>query len=113
MLAITWIAALGIWSWFKLERLTRLLKQESDEVNTILHRSFTLLRKDLATHIKKLHRARAVRVLSNEELDFLEAFDEDLSEAERLIGDEVRDLTPRRKKGTRARKIIPPLDSPK
>ncbi len=113
MLAITGIAAFGIWSWFKLERLTRLLKQESDEVNTILHRSFTLLRKDLATHIKKLHRARAVRVLSNEELDFLEAFDEDLSEAERLIGDEVRDLTPRRKKGTRARKIIPPLDSPK
>ena len=98
ILAIAAIAGTGIWSWFKLRRLTRLLKEEGEEAETILHQSFTLLRKDLSSHIKQLHRARASRELSAEELDFLEQFDRDLSEAEQLIGDEIEDLAPKKKR---------------
>lgn len=96
--AIVGIAAAGIWSWFKLHTLLRTLRQESAEADSILHKSFALLRKDLATHTRRLRRARLNRDLSNEELDFLEQFDNDLSEAEQLIGGEIADLAPKKKK---------------
>jgi len=65
----------------------------------MLHRSFKVLRGDLAEHIKKLHKARKSRTLTEEELEFLEQFGNDLSEAEQIIAKEVADISaPKRKR---------------
>ncbi|TSC57121.1 MAG: Uncharacterized protein Greene041679_430 [Parcubacteria group bacterium Greene0416_79] len=99
LIGIVIIAALGIWSWFKLVYLTRRMNKESEEAESILHRSFKVLRSDIDAHIRKLHKARASRALSGEELQFLKKFSDDLSEAEHIIAKEVADTLPVRKSG--------------
>jgi len=99
LVAVGLIAAAGIWSWFTLLRMTRVLQKESIEAQSMLHRSFKVLRGDLAEHIKKLHKARKSRTLTEEELEFLEQFGNDLSEAEQIIAKEVADISaPKRKR---------------
>ncbi len=94
LVGVVIILGLGIWSWFKLVRLTRRMKKESEEAESVLHRSFKVLRGDIDAHIRKLHKARASRPLTGEELQFFEQFGKDLGEAEHIIGKEVADTSP-------------------
>lgn len=94
LVGIVTIVGMGIWSWFKLVRLTRKMKKESEEAESLLHRSFKVLRGDIDAHIRKLNKVRASRVLTEEELKFLQQFGGDLAEAEHIIGKEVADTSP-------------------
>lgn len=96
----TVITAVALWSWFRLVRMARILKRENDEAQSVLHRSMGILRSDLASHMRKLRKAEKTRVLTKEELDFLERFAMDLGDAEKIVSKEIADITtakPKRK----------------
>ena len=99
LVGIVIIAAAGVWSWFKLLCLTRRMKKESEEASSVLHQSFKVLRGDIDSHIRKLHKIRTTRALTGEELEFLEEFSSDLAEAEHIIAKEVADTLPVKKNG--------------
>lgn len=99
LIGLSVITAISIWSWFKILRMTRVLKRESDEAQTMLHRSFGVLRADLENHIAKLRKARSARTLTQEEVEFLSQFDDDLGQAEIIISKEIDDTrTPKRRR---------------
>ncbi len=108
LLGILIIIALGIWSYFKLLCLTRNLKKESEEAQSVLHRSFKMLRGDVDVHIRKLTKARDSRVLTSEEMAFLKHFSSDLSDAEAIIAKEVADTAPVKKRTRRSTPKAPP-----
>lgn len=97
LIGIALIVALGLWSWFRLIALSRKLKKESDEAQSILHRSFKLLRADLEEHIRKLKKAGAARTLSAEEIEFLELFETELSQSEEIIARKVRKISSKKR----------------
>jgi len=82
-----------LYGWHKFWSLYRRVKKESAEAEKITGRSFDLLRKDLHGHIAKLKRTQARRSLTQEEADFLERFEEELSEAEEVIEKEIKDIS--------------------
>lgn len=92
VLAVAGVAAVGIWSFYRLAHLSTLLKKERTEAETTIKKAFRLLKHDLEDHIARLHRARTDRTLTAEELAFLEQFEKDLHEAEDIIKDEFDDI---------------------
>jgi molecular chaperone DnaK (HSP70) len=88
-LAVAGVAAVGIWSFYRLIHLSSTLKKERKEAETTIKKAFRLLKGDLEDHISRLHRARSDRTLTAEELSFLEQFEKDLREAEDIIKEMV------------------------
>ncbi len=82
-----------LYGWLKFFRLYRKVRKESRQAEVILGKSFNILRKDLKAHITKLRRAQSSRNLTSEEVEFLEEFDGELSEAEGIIEKEVKDIS--------------------
>ncbi len=99
LLAVAAIAGVGVWCWFRLVRFGRVLKHESDEAETEIHRAFRVLRDGVAKHIRALHKAHADRTLTLEELTFLEELEDTLADAEHTVLREVRDLASQARKG--------------
>lgn len=93
LLALAGIVGVSVWCWFRLLRFARVLRHESDEVETEIHRAFRVLRAGVAKHIQALHKVRADRTLTEEELNFLEELEDTLADAERLILKKVDDLS--------------------
>jgi methionine-rich copper-binding protein CopC len=92
LLAVAGVAAVGIWSFYRLLHLSSTLRKERKEAETTIKKAFRLLKGDLEDHIARLHRARSDRTLTAEELSFLEQFEKDLREAEDIIKDEFDDI---------------------
>ncbi len=92
ILAVVAIAATGLWGVTRLAILRNSLKKEVNEAETTIKKSFAILKGDLTKHIKRLHVAKKNRPLTEDELLFLEDFEKDLEEAERIIRDEVEDI---------------------
>ncbi len=82
-----------LYGWHKFFAFYRKVKKESREAEKVLGKSFDLLRKDLVDHISKLRKIESKRKLTPEEIDFLERFKEELSEAEDLIEKEIKDIS--------------------
>jgi hypothetical protein len=79
--------------WLKFWKLYRNVKKESAEAEKIINKSFDLLKKDLYDHINKIKKAQTTRKLTKEELDFLEEFEVELSDAKKIIDKEVEDIS--------------------
>lgn len=90
--AVGGIAAFGVWGMTRLVVLSKTLRKEVTEAESTVKKSFAILKSDLNKHIKRLHMARKNRPLTEDELLFLEDFEKDLEEAERIIRDEVDDI---------------------
>lgn len=69
----------------RLFKLTRDLHQSHGESTEMARRVFDILKKDLASHVKKIRSAGDTRLLTNEELAFLKDFAEELDEAETAL----------------------------
>lgn len=82
-----------LYGWHKFFSLYRKVKKESREVEQVLDKSFDILRKDWGEHTNKLRRAESKRKLTPEEIEFLEQFEQELSEAESVIEKEVKDIS--------------------
>lgn len=82
-----------LYGWHKFFSLYRKVRKESREAKQVLEKSFKILRKDLREHVAKLKRVQSARNLTSEEVDFLEQFEKELSEAEGVIEKEVKDIS--------------------
>lgn len=82
-----------LYGWYKFFNLYRKVKRESSEAEKILGKSFKILHKDLMDHISKLRRTESKRKLTSEEIEFLERFEEELTEAESVLEKEVKDIS--------------------
>lgn len=69
----------------RLFKLTHELRQSHNESTDMAKRVFEILKKDLASHVKKIRLAGETRLLTNEELAFLREFEEELEEAETAL----------------------------
>ncbi len=76
----------GAYVWYNSLGLVRRLRKESRETGKMVDESFKLLRKDINEHISLLKRAQSKRKLTEEEILFLQNFEEELTEAEEVIG---------------------------
>lgn len=86
-------SAILLFGWLRFFTLYRRVRKESREAELVLGKSFDILHADLRRHIAKLRRAQSERKLTSEEIEFLEEFEEELSDAERAIGKEVKDVS--------------------
>jgi len=82
-----------LYGWYKFFSLYRKVRKESTEAEKITTKSFEILRKDISNHIAKLKRAGSNRKLTEEEVGFLEQFEEELEDAENIIDKEIKDIT--------------------
>lgn len=83
----------GAHLWFRIPRTIARMRREAREAEKVSEKAFNLLRKDLQEHITQLKAAKSKRKLSSEELDFLERFEKELSEAKDIIAKEVQDIS--------------------
>ncbi|MBV9349137.1 MAG: hypothetical protein JO026_00100 [Patescibacteria group bacterium] len=83
---------LGYLLWRRFKHLLIDVTKETGEAESVLHKSFTLLKKDIHSHADKLERAKKTRALTTEETDFLTQFEQELSEAEHIIEDKLEDI---------------------
>ena len=81
-----------LYGWLKFFSLYRRVRKEVAEAERTVDKSFDILKKDLDSHILKLKRAQSQRKLTVEETDFLESFEEELSDAKKAISKEVNDV---------------------
>ena len=93
LLALGGIIGTGIFMWYRFARVIRRLRREGREAEKMLEKSFNILRKDINEHIARLKSAKSKRKLSSEEIDFLERFEEELTEAKDIIIKEVQDIS--------------------
>ena len=93
LLALGGIIGTGIFMWYRFARVIRRLRREGREAEKMLEKSFNILRKDINEHIARLKSAKSKRKLSSEEIDFLERFEEELTEAKDIITKEVQDIS--------------------
>ncbi len=93
ILALGGIIGLGIFLWYRLFRVLRLLRREAREAEYILRKSFSILRKDIDEHIAKLKSMKSKRKLTTEEIAFLEHFEKNLDESENTITKEIKDIS--------------------
>lgn len=82
-----------LYGWHKFFSLYHKVKTESTEAKKVLGKSFDVLHKDLKDHVTKLRKVASKRKLTDEEVEFLEQFEEELFEAEQVIGKEVNDIS--------------------
>ncbi len=76
----------------KVSTLKKKVRKEVSQAEDILHRSFDLLKEDVNEHIRLLLKAETKRALTKEEEIFLRKFGSNLTEAERIIANEIRNL---------------------
>jgi len=65
---------------------------EAEETEDVLHKSFVLLREDIAEYKKTVEGAQTRRRITKAEMDLVERLSQNLVEAERLIKKEVKDI---------------------
>lgn len=76
--------------WRQLMRILNRMHAERFESMDTVHRAFELLRNDITSHARKIRSASIKRALTQEELSFLEQFEEELEEAEEVVQKEVK-----------------------
>jgi hypothetical protein len=86
------LAFLLVYGWSRLIMFKKRVVRETAEAKTMVRKSFKVLKQDIKDHIMKLERARKRRVLSQEEEDFINQFNEDLNDAEAVITKEIEDI---------------------
>lgn len=82
-----------LYGWLKFFALYRKVRKEGREAEITLGKSFDILRKDLREHVLKLRKVESNRKLTSEEIEFLEQFGEELTDAEGVIEKEVKDIS--------------------
>jgi len=82
---IALLAVLHAYGWRRLASLSREVRATQEDAADITRKVFSLLKKDVASHVKKIQSAGEERMLTKEEVAFLEDFAEELQEAEAAI----------------------------
>jgi hypothetical protein len=82
--AVIGLAALALAAYLVLAPLIRRERGRRRASRDLVHRSFTLLKKDLLAHTKTL-RHKPATALSEAEIRFLDQFEQDLEEVEKIV----------------------------
>ena len=93
LLVLIGVIVSAVFLWYRLLFIIRRMKRESQEAEKMLEKSFNVLRKDIDTHIARLKAAKNKRKLTEEEILFLEQFEEELVEAKNILVKEVQDIS--------------------
>ena len=78
-----------IYGWRKLLLLTHGVHAQRVSAAETVHKAFAILKKDVSTHMRQIREAGKTRMLTKEELAFLEEFEGELEEAEEIVEKEV------------------------
>lgn len=92
MLLIVFLLIL-LYGWYRFFSLYRKVRKEGHEAEVVLGKSFDILRKDLRGHAAKLRKAETNRKLTTEEVEFLEQFEGELTDAEGAIEKEIKEVS--------------------
>lgn len=76
---------LHFYGWRRFFRFAHDTRARQEEATDITKKVFAILKKDLATHVRKMREAGEKRTLTEEEIAFLEDFEEELAQAETAL----------------------------
>ncbi len=82
--------AIHIYGWRRLLKLTHGVHTQRAEAAEVVHKAFSILKKDVASHMRNIRTAGQKRMLTKEEVDFLEEFEGELEDAETAVEKEVK-----------------------
>src|SRR3989344_5603504 len=83
----------GAYLWFRVTYVVQRMRREAQGAERASAKVFKLLRENIATHIARLKVVR--RKLTDEEVEFLEQFKEELGEVEEVIVKKIQDISDR------------------
>ena len=92
LLVIVGLVLSGFYGYKKIIYKFKYIRVQGKEAEDVTSKSFALLKNDIKRHITRLNRAKKMRELTKEEVDFLEDFEKNLDEAHRLIIKEINDI---------------------
>lgn len=92
LLGIGALILVATYGWYRLLTLTGRFRKGQARAERLLHKSLALLRKDIENHVRRLRSVKEERLLTQEEVDFLEEFETDLADADTIVGGEIRDI---------------------
>ena len=95
LLALAGIIGVSLFFWHRFYRIIHRIRQGTHEVGKIVDTSFTILRRDVITHLSELKAIKRKKLRTKEEITFLENFEDDLTKAEEIIGRKLRDDLPK------------------
>ncbi len=78
--------------WKHFHRFRRKLGNEMDMIDRSVHTAFDMLKDEIRGEVKNLQKAKTKRQLTKEEERILEKFSADVSDAERFIEKQIRDI---------------------
>lgn len=81
-----------LYGWHKLSIIRKRLRKEVQEAESALHKSFNLMKEDIREHVEMLEKTNNKRELTKEEEKILKQLRRNLSDAEKFISKEMRDI---------------------
>lgn len=81
-----------LYGWHKLSTYKKRLRKEVHQAESVLHKSFSIMRREVKESVEILERADAKRVLTKEEGKILKQFKENLIDTEKFIAKEISDI---------------------
>lgn len=81
-----------LYGWHKFSIYKKKLRKEIHQAESVLHKSFSIMRREVKEGIEILERADLKRTLTKEESKILKQFKENLVDTEKFIADEIDDI---------------------
>ncbi|MFH1346972.1 MAG: hypothetical protein ABIH10_01845 [Spirochaetota bacterium] len=92
-IAVLFALIIGGWyTWYRFTLFRKRLKKEVREAESVLHKTFDLLREGIREQIKMLEKTRTKRQLTDEEEKIFNRLRKDLEIAEKVVKKEVEDI---------------------
>jgi len=82
----------AVYLWYLLKKFRKNLNKKISQVDSNLHKSFTLLFKDVKEHIDSIEKAQSRRDLTEEESRFIKKMSGDLKDTETFMDRRIKDL---------------------
>jgi hypothetical protein len=89
-LTLVGVIVSSVFVWYRSAHVIRRMKRKSREAGKISEKSFKVLREGVANHVAQLKKVK--RKLTDEEMNFLEQFEQKLEEVEKIIEKEIKDI---------------------
>ncbi|MBP9816459.1 MAG: hypothetical protein KBD05_00275 [Candidatus Pacebacteria bacterium] len=79
-----------IYGWRRLLKMTHGVHAQRIEAAGVVHKAFSILKKDVTSHMRNIRAAGQSRMLTKEEIEFLEEFEGELEDAEGVVEEEIK-----------------------
>jgi hypothetical protein len=92
MVVLSGVVILAVYVWNKTSRVIKRMRKQSKEAEKMLEKSFNVLIQDIKEHVDLLNEDKTKRKLTLREVEFLERFEKELSDADDILRKEIEGI---------------------